>query len=198
MGNTKSPPVFLTLTYVSNMVDSTRGKAHLRTFLERVRRKFPKSSGVWRIEYQKRGAVHFHLILFNLPFWKADDIRDAWGEIIGEENPRIRIELCHSRRKLTSYVSKYIAKVASESFVSLSNVPYPHAGRWWGVFNKSFIPMAILRIYEVLENKKAFWNLRRAIDRYYPSRRKSYAGGAMLFTQNVDEWVRYFKVLAVT
>lgn len=194
-GNEKLPRVFLTLTYPSNMTDSEKGKQHLRSFLERVRRRYPRASAIWRIEYQKRGAVHFHLLFFNLPFWKADNIRQVWSEIIGEQNPRIRIETCRSRKKTTFYMSKYLAKVASEASVSLSNGPYLHAGRHWGSFNKAHMPMAALHLFEVFGSLKAFWDLRRAIDRYYPKRKKSYAGGAMLFSQNAEEWEKYWKFL---
>jgi len=180
------------------MNDGKTGKQHLRAFLERVRRKFPKASGIWRIEYQKRGAVHFHFIFFNLPFWKADEIRTAWSEIIEEGNPRIHITTCRSRRQTTYYMSKYVAKVASKASVSLSNVPYLHVGRHWGYFNKAGIPMATLIIYEVLGDLKAFWDLRRAIDRYYPKRKKSYAGGAMLFVKNAEEWEKYWNLLCTT
>ncbi len=195
---TPRPRVFMTLTYPSNMTDGERGKHHLRAFLERIRRKFPTASGIWRIEYQERGAVHFHLLFFSLPFWKADEIRVAWGEIIGEENPRIKIEICRSRRKTTYYMSKYVAKLSERASVSLSNVPYSHVGRHWGYFNKPDIPMAELIIYEVLGDVKAFWDLRRAIDRYYPKRKKSYAGGAMLFVQNAEKWENYWNLLCVT
>jgi len=136
--------------------------------------------------------------MFNLPFWKADNIRSAWGECIGEDNPHIHIETCRSRRKSTYYVSKYLAKSTRKADVSLSNVPYLHEGRHWGVFNRPQIPMATLHIIEVLEDKKAFWDLRRAIDRYYTKRRKSYASGAMLFTQNADTWRQYYDVLRLS
>jgi len=192
------PRVFLTLTYPSNMNDANVGKHHLRAFLERVRRRFPKCAGIWRIEYQKRGAVHFHFIFFNMPFWKASEIRIAWSEIIGEKNPRIHITTCRSRRKSTYYMSKYVAKCANEVSVSLSNVPYLHVGKHWGYFNKPDIPMAELVIYAVSGNLKAFWDLRRAIDRYYPKRKKSYAGGAMLFVQNAGDWEKYWNLLCTT
>jgi len=192
---TNKPRVFMTLTYPSNMNDAKTGKAHLRAFLERVRRKFPQASGIWRIEYQERGAVHFHILFFSLPWWKADDIRIAWGEIIGEQNPRIEIKTIRTRRGSTHYVSKYVAKVESEALVSLSNLPYSHVGRHWGYFNKPDIPMEELQIFEVLGDFKAFWDLRRAIDRFYPKRKKSYAGGAMLFTQNAEQWTKYWNFL---
>jgi hypothetical protein len=187
--------VFLTLTYPSNMNDAETGKAHLRAFLERVRRKFPKASAIWRIEYQERGAVHFHLLFFSLPYWKADNIRLVWGEIIGENNPRIKIETIRTRRGTTYYVSKYVAKVGKTALVSLSSVPYSHAGNHWGYFNRPNIPMCELKIYEVLGDLKAFWDLRRAIDRYDPKRKKSYRGGAMLFSQNAGQWGKYWNLL---
>lgn len=195
---TDSPRVFLTLTYPSNMTSAKIGKQHLRAFFERVRRRYPKASAVWRIEYQKRGAVHFHLLFFSLPYWKADDIRSVWSEIIGEENPRIQIETIRSKRRSTWYVSKYIAKVSPDAFVSLSNLPYSHEGNHWGYFNRPEIPMAELKIYDALADIGAFWNLRRAIDRYYPKRKRSFAGGAMLFTSNAEQWENYWILLSST
>lgn len=193
---TNKPRVFLTLTYPSNMNDARTGKAHLRAFLERVRRKFPQSSAIWRIEYQERGAVHFHILFFSLPFWKVESIRKVWSEIIGEENPRIQIETIRSKRGSTFYVSKYVAKVTDAALVSLSNLPYSHEGRHWGYFNKPQIPMQELHLFEVLGDFKAFWDLRRAIDRFYPQRKKSYAGGAMLFSQNAVQWEKYWTLLS--
>lgn len=178
------------------MNDAKIGKAHLRAFLERVRRRYPKASGIWRIEYQERGAVHFHILFFSLPYWKIESIRKAWSEIIGEENPRITIETIRSRRGSTYYVSKYVAKVSDNALVSLSNMPYSHDGRHWGYFNKPEIPMKELIIFEVLGDLKAFWDLRRAIDRYYPKRKTSYAGGCMLFTQNAGQWEKYWTFLS--
>lgn len=193
---TNKPRVFLTLTYPSNMTDAETGKQHLRAFLERVRRKYPQASAIWRIEYQERGAVHFHLLFFSLPYWKADSIRQVWSEIIGEENPWVHIETVRSRRGTTYYVSKYIAKMPSNADVSLSSLPYSHVGNHWGYFNKPQIPMAILKIVDVLSKTKAFWDLRRAIDRYYPKRNKSYRGGAMLFVKNAEKWAQYWELLA--
>ncbi len=192
---TNKPRVFMTLTYPSNMNDARTGKAHLRAFLERVRRRYPKASAIWRIEYQERGAVHFHLMFFSLPFWKIESIRAAWSEIIGEENPRIGIETIRSKRGSTFYVSKYVAKLPDAALVSLSNLPYLHEGRHWGYFNKQEIPMQELHLFEVLGDYKAFWDLRRAIDRFYPKRKKSYAGGCMLFSQNAGQWEKYWTFL---
>ena len=193
--HTNTPRVFLTLTYPSNMNDAATGKAHLRAFLERVRRRYPKASAIWRIEYQKRGAVHFHLVFFNLPYWKADTIRLVWGEIIGEDNPRIKIETIRTKRGTTYYVSKYIAKVGNAALVSLSFLPYSHAGNHWGYFNKSEIPMAELEVFEVLGDLKAFWDFRRAIARFYPKGKSKYTGGCLLLSEYASRWREYWSFL---
>lgn len=193
--DTKMPRIFLTLTYQSNMTDPQKGKHHLRAFLERVRRLFPKASAFWRLEFQKRGAVHFHFIFFNLPYWKADDIRKVWSEIIDEDNPRIEIETCRSKRKSTYYVSKYMAKPSRDALVSLSNAPYPHVGRHWGVFNKDEIPMAELVLYEFFGDSKSFWDLKRAITKIIPKLKGKYGGGVLLFCNDVDMWRKYWDVL---
>lgn len=197
-GDSKLPRVFLTLTYPSNMTDTVLGKRHLQTFLKRVKRKYPQASAIWRMEFQKRGAVHFHLLFFRLPYWEAQDIRRSWGECIGEPNPRIQIKTCRSRRESTYYVAKYMAKVASAASVSLSNLPYLTAGRQWGYFNHDAIPMAEQVIFEVLANIGAFWDLKRAMRRYNPKYRKSGGGGSMIFVQDAIQWERYWEMLAST
>ena len=191
-GDSKLPRVFLTLTYPSNMTDTESGKRHLQTFLKRIKRRYPQSSAIWRMEFQKRGAVHFHLLFFNLPYWKADKIRIAWGECIGEENPRIEIKTCRSRRESTYYVAKYLAKCEPEANVSLSNSPYLTVGRQWGYFNHDAIPMAELVIFTVLDKIKAFWDLKRAMNRYNPKYRKSGVGGSMIFVQDAAQWEKYW------
>ena len=78
----------------------------------------PRVSGIWRLELQKRGAPHFHLILFNLPYLGFEQLRRWWEEIIGWNQEResvphvfVRIERIDSMKKLMCYVSKYCAKV---------------------------------------------------------------------------------------
>jgi len=58
-------PLFVTLTYPSSFpTDYTVYKKHLDTFLKRLRRAFPNVWAIWRLEFQKRGAPHFHILIF--------------------------------------------------------------------------------------------------------------------------------------
>ncbi len=116
-------PIFCTLTYHhghENTKDTT--KSHLHHFLIRLRRLDPNFQYYWRIELQKRGAPHYHLIIF-----PASDIdpgkKDAyamamssiWHEIADPHSYRhkqygVKIITINSYSQACCYMSKYIAK----------------------------------------------------------------------------------------
>lgn len=138
---------FMTLTF-KGYPSNAQAKANLQAFLEVVRRKFPQASGVWRMEYQNRGSIHFHLLWFNLPYWDWKEILATWKRITHQTVARIDIQLIRSRKGVMYYVSKYIGKVeekhGSTFFIS---PPYLHAGRkwkkgrFWGYHNKKALPL---------------------------------------------------------
>lgn len=114
----------------------------------RLRRKFKLASAIWRMEYQrKRGAIHFHLLVFNLPYWKQAEVQETWEACTGEERSIVDIRLVHGSRSIMAYISKYIAKVDSSEPTSLDDVSYQHAsagglaGRFWGYINKELLPL---------------------------------------------------------
>lgn len=120
------PVVFITLTYGQWWASDNYAKKHLRAFLERLRRFAPDASGIWRVEGQQRGAPHFHLLLFNLPYISKDDIKNWWAAIIGAEfwnyqrdingePPFTRIEAITNPSKVMRYVSKYVAKMPEKN-----------------------------------------------------------------------------------
>ena len=63
-----TPTHMLTLTYPDQWPSARQAKAHLKTFCQRLERVFELAGRplalVWRLEFQKRGAPHFHLLLF--------------------------------------------------------------------------------------------------------------------------------------
>jgi len=109
----KVKPIFLTLTYGEDYPDAQTAKKNLRALFERIRRLFKSQnvSAIWRMEFQERGAPHFHIIFFGLPYIRKEKIQEWWGAIIGFEKPFTRIEQIKSHRGVMSYVSKYCAKV---------------------------------------------------------------------------------------
>lgn len=138
---------FITLTF-SGVPNVAEAKRAFKQFSMRLRRLFPQASVVWRMEFQERKSAHFHLLCFNLPFWKQAEVQMAWEACTGEVRSIVDIRLVHGARSVMSYVSKYIAKVADDlPSASLDDGSYQHgsagglAGRFWGWINKNALPL---------------------------------------------------------
>lgn len=218
------PIIFMTITYAQKWPEPEQVSRNFRALLERLRRFAPQSSAIWRIEYQKRGAPHFHLICFGLPYLDKALLAAWWGEIIGrefwdysqgEQNPRVpftRIEAIKSGRRAMFYLSKYVAKMPEPAPTAFCedavqggnavasgfiNVPYLHAGRWWGIFNESFLPFAkllqgSLKLSDT-GTKQVFFNLRRLMAAVWPRANKSGTfNGASVFVDSSDKWFDYW------
>lgn len=147
-------------------------KRAFKRFSMRVRRAFPQTSIVWRMEYQERGAIHFHLLCFNLPYWSQKELQKTWEACTGESRSIVDIRLVHGARSVMAYVSKYIAKASqTELPTSLDDVSYQHdcseesAGRFWGYINKELLPLGqkysgVLIRSDVIKNlSKLAWAL---------------------------------------
>lgn len=139
---------FLTLTFhYTHSPENT--KAAFKRFLAYIDYHYPNTSGLWRLEFQKRGAPHYHLILIDLPYWQQQDIRRVWMRCTREDASGVRVNLLRGAKQAMYYVSKYVAKlpegIGSTLFI---DAPYQQKeeiawhGRFWGVINVDALPMA--------------------------------------------------------
>jgi hypothetical protein len=214
--------VFLTLTYPGaeeELPTPQDAKAHLRAFLERIRRRYPEASGVWRLEFDSEGVrdyhPHFHLILFRLPFIDKRVIQRWWRSVIGCEwaRPFTRVEAVRSWRGVMSYASKYVCSEAG----GLDHDAYPHAGidsetgeivgdvavesgrvhtgRVWGVFNRGELPYAELREY-VMSVGDWFFDLKRSARCKWEGVNGYGWAGFTLFVEEPDQWVELARFYA--
>jgi len=138
---------FLTLTF-TGVHSNEYAKKCLKRFVMRLRRRFLEVSGVWRMEFQERGAIHFHLLLFKMPFWKQGEAQMVWEQCTREVRSILDIRLVSGARSIMAYISKYIAKPDERSEItSLEDGSYQHAsagglaGRFWGWINKNALPL---------------------------------------------------------
>lgn len=151
---THARTTFLTLTF-SGVPSAIEAKRAFKAFTMRLRRKFPACSAFWRMEFQGRGAIHFHLICFNMPYWSQQQIQYAWECCTGEDRSIVHVKLLRGgKRQAMFYVAKYIAK-NSPVPTSLDTAAYSHGqenaseddpGRFWGYINKKCLPFAALRL----------------------------------------------------
>lgn len=157
--------IFVTLTYGQASPDGRQSKRHLDTFLKRLVRQHSKASGLWRMEYQARGAIHYHLIVWGVDFLDKAEVQQSWSEVIGDaymdkshETPRApftRVERIRSIHGVRWYVGKYLGKTTtvdqaaggtparaapgtgfnSGAYFTARTV-VRRDGRHWGVFNR--------------------------------------------------------------
>ena len=74
---------FFTLTYAENLQDVAQSRKEFDVFIKRLKRLHPHLQYVCVIEFQQRGAIHFHL-LCNLPYVEQRTLQSLWGHGIAD------------------------------------------------------------------------------------------------------------------
>ncbi len=141
-------PHFNTLTYGREFpTDGRVIKRHLDLFHKRRARRFPGSCAIWKMELQKRGAAHFHLMVFGVErvackrraSWKRADYKGllalmkgcdcpvcwtqrTWHAIAGYSSfdqlrAGTRVEEARTWAGVASYTYKYLGKVVPSTVV---------------------------------------------------------------------------------
>jgi hypothetical protein len=137
----KTNAIFLTLTIAENSVDSVlKGVQRFKPYLDKIRRKLKRLGYtfgyVWVREFQKRGSLHYHLILvLNRPFRFRKDREKGKAFILSEklynqlfeifntwELGFVNLEPVSSVNQCSSYLSKYIVKGLGEIESELENL----------------------------------------------------------------------------
>jgi len=108
----------LTLTYRENMVDVERAKRDWDGFRRAVDKHCPEWPYVLTMEFQERGAIHFHVAVKGRQDVKM--LRACWWGVVGEGQGNIDVRgparrwagraARWSRGKLARYLSKYLSK----------------------------------------------------------------------------------------
>lgn len=109
--------VFVTLTWPGKFPsDPATPKAQLRAFTKRLFRLCPHSALVWKLEYQSRGAPHFHLLVAGVRFLSHEIIARWWYEIVASHDPDHLAAGTETRAPynyddVRGYIGKYVSKV---------------------------------------------------------------------------------------
>lgn len=123
----------VTLTYPKEFPKDGRIiKKHLDAILAWFRRR-NIDGYLWFLEFQKRGAPHYHILLSGGDYIDGPDLSKAWYKIVDSDDERhilagTRIERGRSKRGLHRYAVKYASKLHQKA------VPkdFIHVGRLWG------------------------------------------------------------------
>jgi hypothetical protein len=158
-------PLFVTLTYpLVFPKDSKTYKEHLRLMGIAIERKYKRSGFIWRLEFQRRGAPHYHLLLYGVSC-KGKEIQvirswfaSKWYEIVNSGDPKhllagTQVSRMRNFRQVCAYVSKGIARVENGELAKDSQVSMTYVGRWWGTYNSKFLPFADVVIALISDHK---------------------------------------------
>ena len=116
---------FLTLTFADHVTDLKKANYEFKKFKQR----FEYYLGV-RIKYlcvpefTKKGRIHYHVVLFNLPFVKNKTLQSIWS------NGFIKINKIDNCDNVGAYVSKYMTKdneqmIEEKSYFTSRNLEKP-------------------------------------------------------------------------
>ena len=152
----KLVPIFITLTYGADYPSARESKKHLEVWWKRILRDHPEYWAVWKLEFQERGAPHYHLLVYceaNKPRIPKEVIARYWSEVVGDpsiEKTATRVESLRSHRGGIWYATKYLAKVEvkgeqAEAPDTIESTGQGEAiaapvGRFWGVLARKNRP----------------------------------------------------------
>jgi hypothetical protein len=189
--NTPGLVSLLTLTYPRDFpTDGKKVKRDLDVFRKWLRREFPMLGGCWFLEFQKRGAPHFHMFLNGYicgsylraafgklvfdeegkPVWLTGKelVARRWFEIVGSGDldhlkAGIRLEKVRKPHAAAVYAAKYSSKPEQKTVP----VEYQNVGRFWGFMN-------LKPAFQVFDApKSALHSIKRHCKRAYRAIRRS-------------------------
>lgn len=129
------PAVHASLTYPKTFPTSQavieNHRHRLCTYLRRA-----GFFGVWKREFQRRGAVHYHIILWHRDDYDAEfhgqQIRDIWAQISGNDSDYAVSLTAGDASLATFYLALHHAKRDEQC-------PEGFHGRWWGYIDRAAV-----------------------------------------------------------
>lgn len=150
----------VTLTYPAEFpapADHEVYKAHLHRFKIALRRRWPLCSGIWKLEFQARGAAHYHFMLFGLHDEPLEALRtwtrETWYRIAHhgdrhQGSAGTQVDPIKTTGGAMGYFAKYLGK-------GDQTMPGNFSGRYWGKINAKCLPVAPAKALEVPDKMAA-------------------------------------------
>ena len=101
---------FLTLTFADDIRDLKCANYEFKKFLQRLNYRVNNSKKnilkyTCVVEFHKSGCIHYHVIFYNLPYLKSNEISDLW------RNGFIKINKINNVDNVGTYVASYLGQV---------------------------------------------------------------------------------------
>jgi len=126
-------PVFASLTYTENMQDLRQGRKDFNAFAKYLRMQFGSQIRyICVAEFQVRGAIHFHTLIWGIPIGVVRSERDTrlvaslWGKGF------VDLKETDGNSRIASYMSKYMGKLFGDlrlgkkkAYIASQNITRP-------------------------------------------------------------------------
>jgi hypothetical protein len=195
---------FVTLTYPKEYPQKfTIWKDNLKTLCSYLRYHFPQLGFLWKLEFQKRGAPHYHLLLFD-PTQPDQEVLEEmitgeWVRIVKDYTKKfsehsVDVKAVHDIKKSGFYLAIYQTK---DGYIP-ANVK---TGRHWGIFGRKQMPIteqgkASLSVdqYRILKRVCRKWVQKQKNSQSYANYLCNPTGSFSIFMPNHEqirlmEWV---------
>lgn len=153
------------------MLDGRVVKNHLRKLRQILT--YRGLSGFWFLEFQERGAPHFHFFLVGtLSPDQIAKLRRSWSRMVGTMCPHHPVRgIDYQPLKKQSAAASYAAKYSSKSEQKTVPEQYRGVGRFWGVFGDTKRPVlqvqtSIKEIYKLARVAKNYAKAKARADGY--------------------------------
>lgn len=133
-------PKFVTYTFADNITDIKEANRHFNNNRRKLSRLVGRKLRYLAVpELQKRGAIHYHVVYFDLPYIKniKAKFREAWGE------GHVQVKTITHVRNTGAYISKYFSKqwaservTGTKGFFTASNLFQPEVFRSIDILSK--------------------------------------------------------------
>lgn len=145
---------FVTLTFAENLQDVSIAKDKFKVFIRKMNRQRIKKGKenlkyVYVVEFQERGAIHFHCVFFNLDYIKNEDLYKNW------KNGYTWINRVEDVDNVGAYVVKYMEKTLEDPRLNGRDL----YGRSKGNLKESLEikrPRVVKEILEAYKNKISY------------------------------------------
>lgn len=185
------PPVFWSGTYPKEFSPDWKDwKRDIKVFFKRLVRRWPEAFVLWRLEPQKRGAPHFHFLIWKGPKGIIEEIQSEirnkkiyvmrkthkenkelfdwfsrnWADVVGSDDPKhVMVGSRLEAIQTANGILFYVCKYMSkeEKNRGLDQLEW---GRPWGVMGRKNWDRYMEKTYTFSE--KVFYQIRRVTKRF--------------------------------
>lgn len=111
LANFDNDSKFVTLTFKENLIDLDEANKRFKRFIQRLRYKYQTFKYLAVIEFQERGAVHYHMIS-DLPYIRNKELAEIWKEGFVKINNITHVD------NVGAYMIKYMVKDLADKRLS--------------------------------------------------------------------------------